>query len=84
MGRQKRLLIVVAFAMWVLPGCRQGSAINSPYPSGAEKENALYTAFVGRSPKNLDPAMSYSSDESPFTYSIYEPLYGYHYLQRPY
>ena len=58
--------------------------INSPYAQGAEKNNVLYTAFAQRSPKFLDPARSYSTDETPYTYNIYEPLYGYHYLKRPY
>lgn len=31
-----------------------------------------------------DPTSSYSSDETPYTYNIYEPLYQYHYLKRPY
>jgi ABC-type transport system substrate-binding protein len=60
------------------------SSINSPYVAGAEKQNVLYTAFTQRSPKYLDPARSYSTDETPYTYNIYEPLYGYHYLKRPY
>ena len=60
------------------------SPINSPYISGAESQNVLYTAFTQRSPKFLDPAKSYSTDETPYTYNIYEPLYGYHYLKRPY
>lgn len=63
----------------VLAGCD-----NSPYPSGAAAENTLYTAFNERSPRYLDPTSSYSSNETPFTYQIYEPLYGYHYLKRPY
>src|SRR5699024_3514200 len=58
--------------------------VNSPYVRGQENANVLYTAFTQRSPKYLDPATSYSTDETPFTYSIYEPLYGYHYLKRPY
>src|SRR5699024_8054288 len=58
--------------------------VNSPYTKGREHDNILYTAFTQRSPKFLDPASSYSTDETPFTYSIYEPLYGYHYLKRPY
>lgn len=66
-----------------LGACGQ-QAINSPYPSEQAADNVLYTAFTQRSPKYLDPASSYSSDETPFTYSIYEPLYGYEYLQRPY
>ncbi|MDO9026017.1 ABC transporter substrate-binding protein [Zwartia sp.] len=65
----------------LLTGCDQ---TNSPYVAGAERENALYTAFTQRSPKYLDPARSYSTDETPYTYNIYEPLYGYHYLKRPY
>ena len=58
--------------------------INSPYPVGAEAQNTLFTAFTQRSPRYLDPARSYSSDETPYTYNIYEPLYSYHYLKRPY
>ena len=78
----------------LLVGCRphgddatslaSGAPINSPRARGAERLNTLYTAFAQRSPKHLDPASSYSSDETPYTYNIYEPLYGYHYLKRPY
>ncbi|HEY9460512.1 MAG TPA: ABC transporter substrate-binding protein [Paralcaligenes sp.] len=70
-------------ALGLLAGCSR-SLVNSPYARGDEKQNVLYTAFVQRSPKFLDPASSYSTDETPFTYSIYEPLYGYDYLRRPY
>ena len=69
----------------VLAGCDLASdPINSPYQRGAEADNTLFTAFTQRSPRYLDPAKSYSSDETPYTYNIYEPLYGYHYLKRPY
>lgn len=83
----------VLFVALVLTGCEQStpsghasaeSPINSPYARGAEQQNVLYTAFTQRSPKYLDPARSYSTDETPYTYNIYEPLYGYHYLKRPY
>ncbi|MED5619048.1 ABC transporter substrate-binding protein [Ideonella sp. BN130291] len=57
---------------------------NSPWPAGAEKENTLFNSFDERSPRYLDPTGSYSNPETPYTYSIYEPLYGYHYLKRPY
>ncbi|MBO9354690.1 peptide ABC transporter substrate-binding protein [Bordetella petrii] len=73
-------VLVTALA---LAGCSR-DPINSPYETGALAENTLYTAFVKRSPKYLDPARSYSTDETPYTYNIYEPLYGYHYLKRPY
>src|SRR5690625_7970697 len=66
-----------------LTGCSR-APVNSPHTRGDETENVLRTAFTQRSPKYLDPATSYSTDETPFTYSIYEPLYGYHYLNRPY
>lgn len=73
------------FLLCLIPLAACGpQAVNSPYPTGQAKENILYTAFTQSSPKYLDPASSYSSDETPFTYSIYEPLYGYEYLMRPY
>ncbi|OVZ62989.1 peptide ABC transporter substrate-binding protein [Pigmentiphaga sp. NML080357] len=75
--------------MAVAAGCSPGNPdshtpLNSPYAAGAERQNVMYTAFTQRSPKYLDPASSYSVDETPYTYQIYEPLYGYHYLKRPY
>ncbi len=57
---------------------------NSPLPEGAEKENAIFTAFQERSPKYLDPTASYSNNETPITYQVYEALFGYHYLKRPF
>src|SRR5690625_7882243 len=69
--------------LMILAGCGQ-EAINRPYTLQEAQSNTLFTAFTQRSPKYLDPARSYSTDETPFTYSIYEPLYSYHYLKRPY
>ncbi len=66
-------------AMLALSACH-----NSPYPERAAEANTLYTAFNERSPKSLDPTSSYNSNETPFTYQVYEPLYAYHYLKRPY
>jgi ABC-type transport system substrate-binding protein len=71
--------LLALMAVVLLGGCN-----NSPYREGAASENTLYTAFNERSPRYLDPVSSYSSNETPFTYQIYEPLYGYHYLKRPY
>ncbi len=48
-----------------------------------EASNTRYSAFAG-SPKTLDPARSYSSDEAVFTAQIYEPPLQYHLLKRPY
>lgn len=66
----------------LLTGC--GEVFNNPHPPGSEKTNTLYLPFSQRSPKYLDPTSSYSNDETPYTYQVYEPLYGYHYLKRPY
>jgi ABC-type transport system substrate-binding protein len=57
---------------------------NNPHPPGSELTNTLYVPFTKRSPKYLDPTSSYSNDETPYTYQVYEPPYGYHYLKRPY
>jgi hypothetical protein len=65
-----------------LSGCSEVS--NNPHPLGSEKTNTIYAPFRERSPKYLDPTSSYSNDETPVTYQVYEPLYGYHYLKRPY
>ncbi len=74
---------LAALALLVLlPACDR--VTNSPNESGAEKTNTVFTPFTERSPKYLDPTSSYSNDETPYTYGIYEPLYGYHYLKRPY
>ena len=58
--------------------------LNSPHPLGSERENTMFFPVLYHSPKFLDPASSYSNEETPFTYQAYEPLYAYHYLKRPY
>ena len=57
---------------------------NSPYVKGAAASNTLFYSFDERSPRYLDPTASYTNPEAAYTYQIYEPLYGYHYLKRPY
>lgn len=66
----------------MLIGCGDTTP-NNPYPSNQAMENIYYSAFSER-PKYLDPARSYSADESTFTSQIYEPPLQYHYLKRPY
>ncbi len=56
---------------------------NDPYPLNQATANIRYTSFQS-SPKTLDPARSYSLDETIFTAQIYEPPLQYHYLKRPY
>ena len=81
---------MVQFALWLsacfvalgLSAC--SDVLNNPHPPHSELTNTMFVPFSGRSPKYLDPASSYSNDETPYTYQVYEPPYGYHYLKRPY
>jgi ABC-type transport system substrate-binding protein len=70
-------------AVWVavlaLAGCN-----NNPLPDDVAASNTLVSAFTEKSPRHLDPTASYWNNETPYTYQIYEPPYGYHYLKRPY
>ena len=75
----RRCLALLTTACLLLAGCN-----NSPYPAGAERENTLFYSFDERSPRYLDPTASYANPESAYTFQIYEPPYGYHYLKRPY
>ena len=57
---------------------------NDPWPSGSASSNMLYTSMVESTPRHLDPTASYWSNDTAVTYQVYEPLYGYAYLKRPY
>ncbi|HYN62586.1 MAG TPA: ABC transporter substrate-binding protein [Rubrivivax sp.] len=57
---------------------------NNPLPSELAATNTAVSAFIQSSPRHLDPTASYWSNDTPFTYQIYEPPYGYHYLLRPF
>lgn len=74
--------VLALVALPALTGC--DAVWNNPHPAGSEKTNTMFVPFRERSPKYLDPTSSYSNDETPYTYQVYEPLYGYHYLKRPY
>jgi len=56
---------------------------NAPYPEQWLRGKVLFTSFEER-PKYLDPVSSYSNNETPWTYQIYEPPLQYNYLKRPY
>jgi ABC-type transport system substrate-binding protein len=71
--------LVVGALLVSLAGCD-----NSPWESGAAGQNTLFTAMQEGSPRHMDPTASYWSNDTTFTYQIYEPPYGYHYLKRPY
>ncbi|MEY8262710.1 MAG: ABC transporter substrate-binding protein [Bermanella sp.] len=75
------LALLLATA-WMLTGC-QPTTWNNPHSVVEQGESVLYSSFSER-PKHLDPARSFSSDESNFIDQIYEPPLQYHYLKRPY
>ena len=82
LGRMKRW----GAAVWLggaLAGLLAGCD-NNPFPSGAAATNTLFSAVIENSPRHLDPTASYWSNDTPYTYQIYEPPYGYHYLKRPF
>src|ERR1700752_268262 len=68
-------------ALVLLSGCSR--VTNSPHAAGAERTHTFFTGFQEPSPKYLDPPASYNLDETPYTYSVYEPPYRFHYLKRP-
>jgi len=73
------LPVLLLAAVFALSGCD-----NSPHPAGEAATNTFYSAFSERSPRHLDPVASYWNQDTPYTYGIYEPPYGYHYLKRPF
>lgn len=78
---QKLILIIISLTI-CLTGCKD-RAWNDPYSARNNDTNTYYTSF-SEQPKTLDPARSYSSDETLFIAQIYEPILQYHYLKRPY
>ncbi len=56
---------------------------NYPYSSDEKHHNVYYDTFK-ESPKHLDPAIAYSSDEYNIIQQIVEPPLQYHFFTRPY
>ncbi len=77
-GRALATCATLAVALG-LAGCD-----NNPLPHDAAASNTIFSANIESSPRHLDPTASYWSNDTPFTYQIYEPLYGFHYLKRPF
>ena len=74
-------IIIIIFI--VVNGCSD-KPLNNPYSdSNISNQNIFYSSFQER-PKHLDPVRSYSSNEYAFIAQIYEPLFQYHYLKKPY
>ena len=79
----KRLhfFVTCTVAISLLVGC--GGVANEPVPKALLAENVLFSSYQ-ESPKYLDSTSSYSNNETPWTYAVYEPPLKYHYLKRPY
>ncbi|MBL8330968.1 MAG: ABC transporter substrate-binding protein [Rubrivivax sp.] len=72
----KALLVAALLAL--------GACSNSPWEEGAAQQNLIYTAMQENTPRHLDPTASYWQNDALVTYQVYEPLYSYHYLKRPF
>ena len=81
---QMRARGAASVALAVVLAAGLAACNNNPYPAELVASNTLIYTFDERSPRYLDPVASYSNPESAYTYQIYEPPYGYHYLKRPY
>ena len=71
---------IAAVSITLLASC---SVSNEPVPEALLKENTFFTSYQ-ETPKYLDSTSSYSNNETPWTYAVYEPPLKYHYLKRPY
>ena len=78
-GPRTALCAVALLAGGLLAACN-----NNPWSDDAAASNTLYSAVIESSPRHLDPTASYWSNDTPYTYQIYEPPYAYHYLKRPF
>jgi len=70
------------FLLLFMGGCTD-RALNNPYVEDEGDNKVIYSSFSER-PKHLDPAKAYSANEYAIIAQIYEPLFQYHYLKRPY
>lgn len=75
-------LIVLILLISPLLSC-SNEPWNSPYPSADATANTYYSSF-NEPPKTLDPAQSYSVNETQLIAQTYEPPLQYDYLKRPY
>ena len=55
-----------------------------PVPRRRAPTNTLYNSFTSARRATSTRRRRTGINETPYTYQIYEPLYGYHYLKRPY
>ena len=73
----------VAAALFLQVGWVHAWVLNAPISQDLIDQNVLVSSYL-EGPKHLDSASSYSSNETTWTYAVYEPPLKYHYLKRPY
>ena len=83
MNIHRASLLFISILLIGMTACGEQYIFNNPHKAEESLANISYKAFPER-PKTLDPARSYSHNESLFTAQIYEPPLQYHYLKRPY
>ena len=81
--RQASSVVALCFLLLMGMGLVACSPANEPFPKAWIGQHTLLTSYQ-ETPKHLDSTSSYSNNETPWTYAIYEPPLKYHYLKRPY
>ncbi|MEH6503587.1 MAG: ABC transporter substrate-binding protein [Cycloclasticus sp.] len=79
----KVVKIAGSYLLLLLASACSDGALNSPYVQNEELGKVIYSSFAER-PKHLDPAKAYSSNEYAIIAQVYESLFQYHYLKKPY
>jgi len=75
------ILLLGTSALTILVPPFLSSRPNAPYPSDESSQKVYYLPITFE-PTHLDPALGYS--EGYFLEQIYEPVFQYHYLKRPF
>jgi ABC-type transport system substrate-binding protein len=77
------LILFIALLFVGFTFLRNDVITNQPVAKDLLNQNVLFSSYL-ETPKYLDSTSSYSNNETPWTYAVYEPPLRYHYLKRPY
>jgi ABC-type transport system substrate-binding protein len=79
----KVVKVASSYLLLLLASACSDGVLNNPYVQNEEHGKVIYSSFSER-PKHLDPARAYSSNEYAIIAQVYESLFQYHYLKKPY
>ncbi|MFT6624978.1 MAG: ABC-type transport system substrate-binding protein [Cycloclasticus sp.] len=79
----KVVKVASSYLLLLLASACSDGVLNNPYVQNEEVGKVIYSSFSER-PKHLDPARAYSSNEYAIIAQVYESLFQYHYLKKPY